>query len=563
MTSSPIQILLVDDDEDDFLLVERYCSRFHGRAAEVKWCGSFEAGLAALTVSTPDVVLVDYRLGGRNGVDLLREATPFCRAPFIVLTGQGAHEVDLEAMQAGAADYLVKSEITSAILERTIRYAIERRRAEDRLNHLAMYDTLTGLANRVLFHDRLARELLHAQRAGSSVGLLFLDLDRFKTINDSLGHGAGDELLRQVAARLSGVSRRTDTVARLGGDEFVVVLGELKDPATAEEVANRVRAVFDEPFEVEGKPAHMTASIGLTVYPRDTRDQGALLRNADLAMYSAKQSGRNNVQWFRAELAIRASRRLELENRLRQAARKGEFGLHYQPQFDLATGRIRAAEALIRWRTEKDLLVTPVEFLPIAEDLGLMPDIGHWVLRAALRDLSALRARGAALDYVAVNVSRTEVTPDWAESVMKTLAESGVAPQSLEIELTETAFSADPAAMHAALSTLHAAGMRIALDDFGTGYSSLASLIDFPIDVLKLDRRFIRDLPGDRRAERMVQGVVNLCEGLGIQAVAEGVESEAQQRFLAASGCPMAQGYLLARPMPLAALEDRLRAGSR
>lgn len=562
MSSSPLQILLVDDDEDEFVLVQRYCSRFAARSAEVSWCGTFEGALAALASTTPDVVLVDYRLGGRNGLDLLREATPLCRSPFIVLTGQGGHEVDLEAMQAGASDYLVKSEINPGILERAIRYAIERRRTEDRLNHLAMYDTLTGLANRVLFHDRLGREILHAQRAGTSVGLLFLDLDRFKTVNDSLGHGAGDELLRQVAARLSRVSRRTDTVARLGGDEFVLVLGELKSPTLAEEVAERVKAAFEAPFELDGKVAHVTASIGLTVYPRDTSDQTALLRNADLAMYSAKQSGRNRVQWFRAELAVRASRRLDLENRLRHAARNGEFALHYQPQIEIATGRIRSIEALLRWRFDRDTLVPPSEFLPIAEDLGLMPDIGQWVLRTALKDLATLRADGHELHHIAVNVSRTEVTNEWAQSVKKVLAETRIRPSSLEVELTETDFSADPVGMRTGLAEIHDVGVRIALDDFGTGYSSMASLIDFPIDVLKLDRRFIRDLSADRRAERMVQGVVNLCEGLGIQLVAEGVETDSQLEFLSAANCPMAQGYLLARPMPLSALAERLKASA-
>ena len=558
MSTKPIQVLLVDDDEDDFFLVQRYCAQFHGRSAEVHWCASFDAGLEALATSTPDVVLVDYRLGGRTGVDLLREAAILCRAPFIVLTGQGGRETDLEAMQAGAADYLVKGEINAAILERAIRYSMERRRSEERLNHLAMYDTLTGLANRALFQDRLARELLHAQRAETSVGLLFLDLDRFKTINDSLGHGAGDELLRQVAARLSGVSRKSDTVARLGGDEFVIILGELKNPDLAEMVARRVRDVFDAPFELDGKPAHVTASIGITVYPRDTGDQEALVRNADLAMYSAKQCGRNNVQWFRAELAVRASRRLELENRLRHASRAGELELFYQPQLDVQTGRIIAAEGLIRWRTDTTTMVSPAEFLPLAEEIGLMPEIGNWVLVRALRDFVSLRNAGLLLEYIAVNVSRTEVTPEWAQGVLRTLKDMDVAPRLLEIELTETAFIEDSDGMQIALMTLHNEGVRIALDDFGTGYSSMASLIDFPIDVLKIDRRFVRDLPGDKRAARMMQGVVNLCEGLSIHSVAEGVETAEQLEFLKGCRCELVQGFFLARPMPFEALAQRL-----
>ncbi|MBP9087049.1 MAG: EAL domain-containing protein [Kofleriaceae bacterium] len=559
MNVSPIHVLLVDDDEDDFLLVKRYCAQFQGRAATVTWCSSFDSGLAALANGSPDVVLVDYRLGGRTGVDLLREAAGLCRAPFIILTGQGGRETDVEAMQAGAADYLVKGEISSAILERVIRYSMERRRSEERLNHLAMYDTLTGLANRALFQDRLARELLHAQRTQHSVGLLFLDLDRFKTINDSLGHGAGDELLRQVAARLTTVSRKTDTVARLGGDEFVIILGELKDVELADAIANRVREVFDAPFDLDGEPAHVSASIGLTVYPRDTVDQESLVKNADLAMYSAKQSGRNNVQRFRAELAIRASHRLDLENRLRQASRRGELELFYQPQFEVATGRMVSAEGLIRWRTSPTTMMPPLEFLPLAEEIGLMAEIGVWVLHRALRDLCAMRAKGLELDYIAVNVSRTDVSSEWAAAVLKALNDYSVEPTSLEIELTETAFCADAEAMQAALVTLHQRGVRIALDDFGTGYSSLASLMDFPIDVLKLDRRFVRDLPDNKKAARMVQGVVNLCDGIRISTVAEGVENAEQLSFLKDCGCVLVQGYFLARPMPLADLENVLR----
>lgn len=557
MSTAPIQILLVDDDEDDFFLVKRYCTQFHGRPAQVKWCSSFDAGLEALATLSPDVVLVDYRLGGRTGVDLLREAAQLCRAPFIILTGQGGRETDLEAMQAGAADYLVKGEITASILERTIRYSMERRRSEERLNYLAMYDTLTGLANRALFQDRLTRELHHAERAGTSVGLLFLDLDRFKTVNDSLGHGAGDELLRQVAARLTSVSRKTDTVARLGGDEFVVILGELRGPELAEMIAERVREVFDLPFELEGKPAHVTASIGLTVYPRDTDDQEALVRNADLAMYSAKQSGRNNVKWFRAELALKASRRLDLENRLRHAPRRNELLLHYQPQFDAQTGRIVSAEGLIRWRSDGSM-VSPADFLPLAEEIGLMPDIGVWVLQQALRDLLELRRRGKDLDYIAVNVSRTEVSVDWAHAVLRTLDTFSLPCNSLELELTETAFSADSEVMQAALNMLHEAGVRIALDDFGTGYSSMASLMEFPIEVLKVDRRFVRDLPTDAKACRMVHGIVTLCAGLDIRTVAEGVETADQREFLKAAGCHLMQGFHLARPMPFDDLFDKL-----
>lgn len=304
MSSSPLQILLVDDDEDEFVLVQRYCSRFAARSAEVSWCGTFEGALAALASTTPDVVLVDYRLGGRNGLDLLREATPLCRSPFIVLTGQGGHEVDLEAMQAGASDYLVKSEINPGILERAIRYAIERRRTEDRLNHLAMYDTLTGLANRVLFHDRLGREILHAQRAGTSVGLLFLDLDRFKTVNDSLGHGAGDELLRQVAARLSRVSRRTDTVARLGGDEFAILIADASDEGAIAALADGILRAIAVPITIDEQHHEIGITIGAVIAGKES-SYSQLLMMADQALYTAKKEGRNRYCFARSGFLFR------------------------------------------------------------------------------------------------------------------------------------------------------------------------------------------------------------------------------------------------------------------
>jgi len=424
----------------------------------------------------------------------------------------------------------------------------DRKQAEQRAQHLADHDALTGLPNRRLLEDRLTQALALSYRNRKQTAVMFVDLDRFKTINDSLGHAVGDMLLREVARRLVAQLRVGDTICRIGGDEFVVVLPESKRSTDAANVAQKVIEQLSLPINVEGRELHVTPSIGISVFPDDGRDAETLIRNADAAMYHAKEMGRANYQFFTDQMNLSASRRLAMENDLRRAIQKGELRVYYQPIIELGGGHVAAHEALVRWQHPSRGLVSPGEFIQLAEDTGLILKIGEWVLREACRWATFIGVdRGLP---VSVNLSPRQFNdPRLVEMISSVLKESGLPARLLELEITETTAMQQTDVTMATLGKLKNLGVSIAIDDFGTGYSSLAYLKRFPVDKLKIDRAFIADVPADKDNKAIVAATVALAHALGLKVVAEGVETEAQLEFLQTCRCDFLQGFLAGKPV--------------
>jgi diguanylate cyclase (GGDEF)-like protein len=424
---------------------------------------------------------------------------------------------------------------------------------EEQLHYQAHYDTLTRLPNRLSFQTRFARDLARAERENERVALLFIDLDHFKNVNDTLGHGAGDELLQHAADRLLAAVRPTDTVSRLGGDEFTVILPRLATPHEAGAAADRIVAALSQPFPLAQHEIFVGASIGIALYPDDGADGDTLLRNADTAMYRAKAGGRGCSVFFEEGMNREAQARVTLEREMRRALERNEFVLHYQPQFDVATGRPNGAEALVRWQHPERGLMAPVQFIGLAEETGLIEPLGAWVLREACAQHRRWMEQGAYVGHVAVNVSiRQFKQTDFRALVARTLHEHGIAAQQLELEITESLLVDQSGQVENALRELHDMGVRLALDDFGTGYSSMAYLRRFPVDVVKIDRAFIKDLGRGEDAEAITGAIVAMTHALGKKVLAEGVETPAQLAFLREHGCDHVQGFHFCRPLPAA-----------
>jgi diguanylate cyclase (GGDEF)-like protein/PAS domain S-box-containing protein len=437
----------------------------------------------------------------------------------------------------------------------------ERKKAEERLSFLANYDALTGLPNRVLLGERLQQALVEAQRHQRRVAVLFLDLDRFKYINDSLGHEAGDALLRVVADRLRATVRAGDTVARQGGDEFVLVLANVAHLEDVARVASKILLQVGEPLVLQGREVNITPSIGIAVYPEENQSAEILLKYADIAMYHAKERGRNNFQFYTPDLNRRLERRFAIEGSLRHALERGELSLQYQPQAELASGKTVGLEALLRWQHPEWGPVSPLEFIPIAEETGLIVPIGAWVLNQACRDARALETAGLGNFRMAVNLSSRQFEDArLLETVAQALATSGLPPARLEIEITESLLMHNIDDNAELLQELTRMGVGVSMDDFGTGYSSLAYLKRLPIDTVKIDRSFVTDITTDPDDAAIVRTIILLAQSLGLKVVAEGVETDDQLAFLRQHHCDAIQGYRLARPLPLAELKQWLPA---
>ena len=437
-----------------------------------------------------------------------------------------------------------------------------RKRYEQQLEYGANYDALTGLANRNLLSDRLRQAIANAARNGTMVGILLHDLDNFKVINDSLGHDAGDALLKVVAQRMRAVVRETDTVARFGGDEFVIVLPAMETSNEAAIVASKLLHELSKPFTVEQQQVYVSASIGVSIYPRDGEQEQTLLKNVDLAMYRAKREGRNTIRFFTEELHADNRERQKLETALHHALENGEFDLHYQPKFNYGTGAITGVEALVRWNHPTLGVIQPSAFIPLAEETGLIVELGAWVIKTACRQSRAWQDAGGATVNMAVNLSARQLDPDQLiNTVADALRQSGLAPERLELELTETAIMSDAVEAIGILNDLKSLGVRLSLDDFGTGYSSLNYLRRFPLDSIKIDRSFIQGVDESANDRAIVKTIIALASNLNMNVIAEGVESRSQAQFLKLNGCHEMQGYFFAKPLPAGQLADLLGIG--
>ncbi|TMJ53712.1 MAG: EAL domain-containing protein [Alphaproteobacteria bacterium] len=449
-----------------------------------------------------------------------------------------------------------------------VSYALEnfdradaKNKADERIEYLASHDSLTDLPNREMFNSLLRRAIETACRHQRRLAVLFIDLDRFKVINDSLGHDAGDMLLVEVARRLRGVLRSSDVVARLGGDEFVVILEECAETDDVENIAANLLSVLSQPMELGGHECHTTASIGIAMYPQNGSDALSLTKNADMAMYLAKEDGKNGFRFFSKEVRAQSIERLELETALRRALERDQLSLHYQPKVDVASGQITGVEALLRWAHPEFGMVPPLQFIPLAEETGLIVPVGRWVLKEACAQNMAWQRRGLRPVSVAVNLSpRQFIDAQLLQDIDEALAGSGMSPVLLQLEVTESMVMRNVSRAVRVLDAIRSRGIRLAIDDFGTGYSSMSLMKQFPIDTIKIDRSFVRDLPEDTEDRAITQAIIGMGKALGMTVIAEGVETAEQQAFLRSHGCDEMQGFLFSKPLPSRQMAELLRA---
>jgi len=544
-------------------------------------CTSAEAAVEAMARAASagepfDVVFLDMRMPpGRDGVWAATEIRALDPQVDIVIataySDVDPEEISQRVPPMGSLFYLQKPFHVHEV--RQLASALgRRRRAEKQIRQLAYFDQVTGLPNRAHFREQLARALDQARRQEQPLAVLFIDLDNFKRVNDTLGHATGDLLLTEVAKRLLVNLRTTDAIAhgrayrerevlaRLGGDEFTVFLCDLRQPGDAGIVAQRLLHALAEPIAFGGHEVTISASIGIASYPQDGGTADELLKAADMAMYFAKREGRNGYQFYTEAMNADALKRMTMENYLRRALERGELSLHYQPQLDIATREVVGAEALLRWNSQELGPVSPAELIPIAEESGLILSIGDWVLRTACAQCRAWQDEGIALRRIGVNVSVRQFAQDsFPERVAAILAETGLAPEALELEITESVLMKDGEAALTTLRALKALGVKLAIDDFGTGYSSLSYLKQFPIDHLKIDRTFVCAINTDPGDQAIATAVIAMGQSMRLLVTAEGVETEGQLRFLSEQRCSEAQGYLVSRPLPAEEARDFLR----
>jgi diguanylate cyclase (GGDEF)-like protein len=565
-------ILVVEDERQIRLLLRSLlCEQY-----ECAEAGSAEEALDFLERRKFDLVLSDITMEGLNGLEMIPRVLGLAPDTVVIMVSGECHiESAIEAMRAGAFDYVTKPfdfrQVEAAVrrglehralLEAKRRYErdleeLVRTRTEE-LSHAVSHDEVTGLPNRVLFNDRLGRAVAAARKGGQALAVMLLDIDRLKVVNESLGYIAGDRLLRALARRVD--ECLGGNVARFEGDELSFLLSPAGDAGEVAAAAGCVLEALGRPVGLDGHEVYVTASVGISLFPHDGDDAHTLLTRAATAMYGAQERGGNCYRFYSADMQAEALRRFSLESDLRRALEREELTLHYQPQVELATGRVVGVEALVRWQHPRLGLIPPAEFIPLAETTGMIVPIGEWVLREATRQCGDWQGRGLGPLRIAVNLSPLQLQhAGLVETVCDALREAGLDAGSLELEVTESSVVSDQETAVAALRGLRAVGVSVAIDDFGTGYSSLSYLKHLPADALKIDRSFVRDVTTDPTGEAIVGAVVRLGHSLGLSVKAEGVEDEAQSRLLGALGCDLAQGYLYSRPVPPDALEKLLR----
>ena len=566
---SGVRVLIAEDDPISRRVLQSTLLKW-GYEVEVA-CDGHEAMEALRREDAPRLAVLDWMMPGVDGPRICQWLRERQEGPYvytILLTGRSERDDLVAGLGAGADDYVVKPfdphELSVRLRagKRVLDLQAELIAAREAVRVQAVRDPLTGLPNRLLFADRLSNRLAQAARTGGRIAVMFLDLDHFKIINDSLGHNVGDHLLQDVAQRLSAALRDSDTLARMGGDEFTVILGEVCDTDDPAVVATRMLSVISEPFVMDGRELYVTGSIGISVYPQDGTDAETLVRNADAAMYRAKEHGRNAFRMFTEDLNALAMERVSIESTLRRALGRDELVLHYQMRVDLNTGLAPGVEALIRWQHPEMGLLYPASFIPMAEDTGLIEPITEWVLAEACAQNKAWQDSGFLRMDVGVNVSpRLLHRADLVHAVDDALSRSGLDPRYLNLELTETGVMQNPDRAIAVLGDLKRMGVHICIDDFGTGYSSLAHLKRLPIDALKIDASFVRQITSNRDDASIATAIVAMAHSMGLKVTAEGVETLDQLEYLKELGCDEIQGYFVSRPVPAEELVHLLAEG--
>jgi diguanylate cyclase len=567
------RILIIDDEEQiRSLLIDLL-----GDTYQCSDAGSAEEALTALSQGTYDLVISDIDMGGMSGLELVPRVHSLAPDTVVVMIS-GNHDIEfaIKALRVGAFDYISKPidlRHVEASVERALKHHSllqEKRLYKEQLESLlqqrtaqvdwlAYYDTVTQLPNRALFEDRLTQAVAIARAKNQLLGVLFISLDQFKKVNDSLGHGPGDSLLKEFAERLQSCIDKSDTVARFGSDEFALLRSEIDGTNDVIETIGSLSQALKFSFDLPGHELFATASVGVSLFPLDGADSQTLLKNAGAALYKAKKSGGANYQFYTADMHELATSRLALETNLRRAIQNEEFLVHYQPRVAVDTLAITGVEALVRWQHPQLGLVPPSEFIPLAEDTGLIVPIGEWVLRTACLQGRRWRDEGFAPIQIAVNIcGRQFHDQDLSETVVRILDETGLPATNLELELTESSIVQDAQFASGVLRSLKNMGIKISIDDFGTGFSSLSSLKKLPIDALKIDRTFVRDATVDQDDAALVMAIITLGHNLRLKVIAEGVETEDQLRFLRLLRCDEIQGFLFSKPLPAEALAAKL-----
>lgn len=542
-------ILVADDDPAIRLVIRHVMESCNYHVIEAS--NGLEAVQATLR-QVPDLILMDAvmpEMDGFRATDEIKAIEDFKLTPILMVTSLDDDPSIVKAFNAGASDYITKP-LNWSVLKHRIMRILHAADAERKIRHIAYHDVLTGLPNRMLFMDRIDQAISRAQREKTCFALLFIDIDHFKVVNDSMGHEAGDQLLNVVSQRLREILRKSDTVARLGGDEFTVIVENLDAAEKVIPVAKNILTSLDSPVAINENQVHMSGSIGIAMYPQDGENFGALLKNADTAMYKAKEMGRQTFQFYASEMSQIAMKRLELENQIRVALKEEQFEVYYQPKIDLLNNQFVGVEALVRWNHPENGFVSPVEFIPLAEETGLITQLDEWVMQTACNQFKKWLELDAHLVNLSVNVSARHFKEGGLTGFCKQLLDNTQIPAgSLEIELTESALVDNYSNAKEILNEIHEMGVQIALDDFGTGYASMAYLKEFPFDTVKIDRSFVQGVPDDHENTAIVKAMIQLSEALNLSLVAEGVETEQQKTYLAGLECNYGQGYLWSKPI--------------
>ncbi len=551
---SKFKVLIVEDDEDDYILLEELLIEAVGEIGTITWAEDYKSAQAKIADEHFDFYFLDNRLGAELGLDLIVEIKQQYETapPIIMLSGVDDYKTDLEAMEKGADDYLIKSELTAQLLERTFRYSLKSKYLEAKLVKLAHHDSLTSLYNRSIFNELLIKTIQQSQRTGQKIALVTLDLDNFKFVNDNYGHPAGDQLLIKISQRLKHSTRSSDIVARLGGDEFSLLLKDVKNDSDFVKSVENIMDIFQEPFQIDNKSVSVTTSAGIAVFPTDAQTASELIDNSDRAMYQAKALGRNNYSFYNQKLHQEAIVKHQLELELNAAIDNNKLLLHYQPIIDLKTGNITSYEALLRWPDNKNGFRNTEEFIEVAEESSLILKIGDWVFKQACLQLNIWSEQGITDRHISINASANQFnSDDFTELVKKYVNETPDLAQKLTIEITERKPLEITSNIQIRLKVLSDLGIKFSVDDFGIGHSSISYLRAFPMDSIKIDKSIIQNILKFNEDLALCTAIIALGQALSLDVIAEGVETEEIANLLNSLDCPYAQGYLYSKPMPL------------